>query len=72
MVVAWISGTGGLWAYLTKTNDLFSTKTEEKIGTHKTDGKLHDLQDRLIGGLAKFKSLQPSGKAMERLTKLAS
>jgi hypothetical protein len=32
MVVAWISGIGGLWAYLTKTNDLFSTKTEEKIG----------------------------------------
>jgi hypothetical protein len=72
MVVGEIWGPGGYWAYFTETNDLFSTKKEGKIGTRKADGKLYDLQGNLIGAIASFNPLQPSGQAMERLVRLAS
>jgi hypothetical protein len=70
MTKAWILGRDGMLARLADTDDLFCTNTGRKIGARNVeDGKLYDLQGRLIGALASIDPLRSNDKAMDRLVR---
>jgi hypothetical protein len=68
----WDCPNGRYLAFIDKTNDLISTKTGAKIGTHK-ERKLYNLNGEWIGSIMPISSSQAQveGEALARLERLA-